>query len=1396
MRRPLPRLALVLAFVIPTPAVAQNAADLKPSAYAVKDARVVVEPGTVLPKATVVVRDGLIAAVGADVAVPADALVIDGAGLTVYPGFLDAGSPRGYDPALRRSQGGPPAADDRIADPLAATQPDNRKGMTPEFAAQTALKLDEEAVAPWRRVGFTAHLVVPEGGYLSGTSALVSLSGAVPREALLKAPVALHSRFGRVTDPGYPGALMGIVAHNRQIMLDAGWLRRRQAAFDAAGKAGKRPAADPALEALWPALDGKLPVAFEADTADQINRALDFAAEFKLKPVIVGGRDAWKLADRLKADGVPVVLRLNLPTAADTEKELPVRVREDQERIRKEQAGCAAALHKAGVKFAFMTAGLTGQRAPETFRENVRKVIAAGLPADVALAALTRDAADLLGVSAQVGRVTKGRAAHLVVTDGDFNVAGTKYKWAFADGNRFDLGDQAVPPAGVAAEAAAETAARTPPRPGQGRPTPKVDPPGPPPAGSPAAQAPGANTPGSPAPGGRPGGGMLRRGGNREAAAFNGDGFRAIVPFLDAVEAWTTETEADRKPALKTGGNVLLRGATVLTLAGKTLPKADILVRGGKIAAVGAGLEAPAGVTVIDATGLFVMPGIIDTHAHCAVSGGVNEATLSVVPEVRVRDVIDSEDVQIYRALGGGVTMARLLHGSANVIGGQDAVIKLKYGRPAKEMLVADAPKGVKFALGENVKRSDGRFPNSRLGVEAVLIRSFTEAQTYKKRWAEYEKSKNTNDPLPEPRRDLRLEALAEVLAGDIRVHSHCYRADEILMLLRVADQFGVKVRSLQHVLEGYKVAPEIAAHGASVSLFSDWWAYKIEAFDAIPYAARLLRDAGANVCLKSDDNELMRHLYQEAAKLVKYCAFSPDEALQAVTLNPAKQLGLDHRLGTIEVGKDADLAVFSGHPLNGYSRCELTLVDGEVFFQRADKLVANPLAAAAPSEPPAPFAAIPELPKGVYVLKGGTVHQPGKEPFKGTVVVDAQKGEIVRVITAGEKVDAPEGAKEVDVTGLHVYPGLIDAGTSLGLVEIESLRETIDTRDGGDFQPDLRAGIGVNPDSELIPVTRANGVLAAVTRPTGSLMPGQGTLINLAGWTPGEMTVKDLVALNIEYPAEARGRGGFGPPPAEGEGESPAARFRRDEKLAKLKELFETARRYDAAKAAGLNPVANPRLESLLPYAKGEKPVVITANKKADILGALKLADDLKVKPILSGGADAWKVAGELKRRDVPVVLGPVMALPREAGERYDVAYETAAKLHRAGVRFCIRSEGGSNSRNLPYEAATAVAYGLPAEEALKAVTVYPAAIFGAGDVLGTVEAGKKANLFVSTGDPLQPTTQVLAVFVDGRPYEPTNKQTRLYDKYRKRLDEVKSGQTPPPAGGGGGGSGAGSGP
>jgi imidazolonepropionase-like amidohydrolase len=862
------------------------------------------------------------------------------------------------------------------------------------------------------------------------------------------------------------------------------------------------------------------------------------------------------------------------------------------------------------------------------------------------------------------------------------------------------------------------------------------------------------------------------------------------APFVGppTFEDENTEIEADRKPALKTGGNVLIKGAIVFTVSNGTKPNCDILVKNGKIAAIGPNLTADANVKVIDATGLSAMPGIIDTHSHFASTGGLNEMSLSVVPEVRVRDVVEGDDVQIYRALAGGVTTARILHGSANCVGGQDAVLKMKYGLPGRELIVTDGPRGVKFALGENVKRTDGRFPNTRLGVEAVLIRAFTEAQEYQKAWDKFEEAKKVGKPIAEPRRDLRLEALADILKGDLKVHCHCYRADEILMLLRVADKFGFKVKSLQHVLEGYKIAPEIAAHGASVSLFSDWWAYKIEAFDAIPFAAALLRSAGASVCLKSDSNELMRHMYQEATKLIKYGGLSEADALASITINAAKQLGIDKRTGSLDVGKDADIAIFNGHPLNSFSRVELALVEGEVYFQRSPKMASEAIAAAPPVAPRDNPFKLPERVSGPIAIRGATIHPvSGPSIPNGTVVIDQGR---IRAVGANGAAEIPPNATIIPGEGLHLYPGMIDAGTVLGLAEIESSRETNDFREGGDFQPDLRASIAINPDSELIPVTRANGVTTVVTRPTGSIVAGQSVLLNLSGWTPKEMTVMDGLALNVDFPPSINvgfGRRGGNPAMEEAFSGRALQRRQRDEKVKRLRELFAQAIAYDEGRKLSPSTPANPRLEAVVPYARGEKPVVMQASRKADILEVLKLADELKLKIVLSGATDAWRVADELKKRDIPVIVGPVMAMPSEREEPFDAPFTAPAKLHAAGVRYCIRTgttgganSGSSNTRNLPYEAAFAVSYGLPEEEGLKSITLYPAQILGVEKELGSIDVGKRANLVLSTGNPMQASSQVQAIFIDGKPLEPTSKQTRLYDRYKERLREVQEGRTP----------------
>ena len=407
-------------------------------------------------------------------------------------------------------------------------------------------------------------------------------------------------------------------------------------------------------------------------------------------------------------------------------------------------------------------------------------------------------------------------------------------------------------------------------------------------------------------------------------------------------------------PAAPVEKTFAIMGGTVITVGPQgTIPNGTVLVRGKRILAVGAGIPVPPGTPVINATGQYVMPGIIDAHSHTAAEQNVNECTDVVTAEVRVADVIDHRDVDIYRELAGGVTLLNVLHGSCNAIGGQNAVIKLRWGRPPDELLYQEAPRGIKFALGENPKRSNftvpgqRRYPATRMGVEVVLREAFREARAYKREWEDYEKTGRASGAVA-PRRILRLEAVRDILDGKVMVHAHCYRSDEILMLIRLADEFGFKVRVFQHVLEGYQVASEIARHGAGASTFSDWWAYKIEAWDATPYNAAVMAAHGVTVSLNSDSDELARRLYWEAAKAVKYGGVSEDEALKMITINPAWQLGVEKRVGSIEPGKDADLAIFSAHPFSPDARVELTMVEGAVVFDRARDLAARPAAPAA----------------------------------------------------------------------------------------------------------------------------------------------------------------------------------------------------------------------------------------------------------------------------------------------------------------------------------------------------------------------------------------------------------------------------------------------------------------
>ncbi|PYS90569.1 MAG: amidohydrolase [Acidobacteria bacterium] len=394
----------------------------------------------------------------------------------------------------------------------------------------------------------------------------------------------------------------------------------------------------------------------------------------------------------------------------------------------------------------------------------------------------------------------------------------------------------------------------------------------------------------------------------------------------------------------QSGGNVLIKNATVMTAAKGTLENTDILVTNGKIAKIGKNIAAPANAKVIDATGKYVSPGIIDAHSHSMLDA-INEGSLAVTSMVRTRDVIDPKDVAIYRALAGGVTSALLLHGSANPIGGQSTTVKFKWGRPADEFPIEGAPPGIKFALGENVKRSNftpqagqtPRYPRTRMGTMEVLRDAFRRAKDYKQSLDDFKAGK-TKVP---PRRDLELEPLVEVLEGKRLVHCHGYRSDEHLNLMLLADEFGFRIATLQHALEAYKIAPEVAKRGTGASIFADSWSYKLEAYDSIPYNGYILWKNGVLVSINSDSDERMRRLNLDAAKMEKYGGVPEEEALKMITLNPAKQLGIDKRTGSIEQGKDGDILIWNVHPFSPYSHVEMTLIEGDVYFDRA-KDIAN----------------------------------------------------------------------------------------------------------------------------------------------------------------------------------------------------------------------------------------------------------------------------------------------------------------------------------------------------------------------------------------------------------------------------------------------------------------------
>ena len=947
--------------------------DASPRVHALVGARIVVAPGQVIEHGTLVLRDGVIEAVGADIAVPADARVWDVAGRTLYAGFIESNStlflPETWKPIpVRPASDGPPDATSPAAlaarpEPATGTHSWNPR-VTPERGAARALTPDPKSAEKLRALGFTTANVAPARGMFRGGGALVALGSGNFNSGVVRVSTAqeVAFEFGNFSDRSYPTSLMGALALVRQTLLDAQWYAATQATYAAHPGVGvERPETNESLAALGVVIKGEQTVMFELEDELDVPRVLKLAEEFKLRVALRGTGTEYRVRAVLAKAKVPVVLPLDFPEVPEVdvaEKAVDVQLHELQQW---ELAPAnAARLAEVGVPIAFTTAHL--KKPDVEFWSRVRKTVARGLSTDAALAALTTTPAGMFGVAATHGTLEKGKTANLVVARGDlfkaddaaielvwidgepfeqeswqkFDARGTwKISWIGAKGPE-ELVIRGARPARLRAKAGEKDVT---------------------------VNAAEKNTLSFLLPAELFGatGGTVRLIAGGKGDELNGTGelpdgtalrwsAKRTAPMkAEAPEAKTVDEKffasTDTYPAGAYGRKglpaqpaaMLIKNATVWTSGpAGIIEGGDVLVVQGKISQVGKNLAAPADAMVIDGTGLHVTPGLIDCHSHTAVNRGINEGASSVTIEVRVGDVVDPTDIDIYRELAGGLTVANMLHGSANAMGGQNQVIKLRWGAGAEEMKFAGAKPGVKFALGENVVRANfgsgprTRYPMSRMGVPEIMLDTFNRAREYERAWADYRAGH-----APLPRRDLRLEAAVEILHGDRVIHIHSYRADEVLAFIRLAEQQHLTVATFQHILEGYKVASEIAKLGAGGSTFSDWWGYKFEVFDAIPYNGALMTSAGVNVSFNSDSDELARRLNTEAAKAVKYGGVAPAEALKFVTLNPAKQLRIDDRVGSLEPGKDADFVIWNGSPLSTMARPNQTWIDGRRYFDR-----------------------------------------------------------------------------------------------------------------------------------------------------------------------------------------------------------------------------------------------------------------------------------------------------------------------------------------------------------------------------------------------------------------------------------------------------------------------------
>ena len=947
-----------------------------PSVWALTGATVTTRPGETIRNATIVIRQERIESAGANVKVPADARVIDVSGRHIYAGFFDAMTEQSMSESSSKSA-------------ACYWNPQIR----PARRVASDFKPDSSLNETLRKQGVTARLAAPSGRILNGFGAVVLTSNQPVQHAIVRADVTQHARLtaSRNSDRTYPNSPMGAVALARQALYDAQWYELAWQAANANPKLS-RPERNEDLDALNEMRKANVPLVVDTSNELFFLRADRFANEFGLRLIVHGSGNEYRRLEAIRKTGRAILLPVSFPkppNVATFEASLDVTT---EELLHWDHAPeNPKRLSDVGVTFAFCSTGLSEKG---SYLKQIRKAVSRGLTESAALRALTTTPATLFGVDDQLGTLEAGRLASLVITDRPVFEDDAKTVETWVAGERFEFTSR--PQRDLAGKWLVELA-----EPQEGLPKSlelKLDENGESKLSGSLRRETKDDT-GETVEAGRVALNESRlsltvrsdavgvEGVSRLTVVISPDGKSALGQIVwpagtksrvtlkrkqeppkpprhlppmpeskKSEESGNGKEEASEKPVPASfavnfplgayGVNsipkrprlVAFRNATVWTCGPQGILKnATVLIRDGKVWKVGRKVNVPKRARVVDATGMHISPGIIDCHSHFATDGGVNESGQAVTAEVRIGDFVDCDDINIYRQLAGGVTSSNILHGSANPIGGQNQVVKLRWGSLGEDMKFKQAPSGIKFALGENVKQSNWgdefttRYPQTRMGVEQIFRDEFQAAIEYRRRRDEWTR---TREGLP-PRRDLELDAIVEILDGQRWIHCHSYRQDEILALIRVLDDYKIRIGTFQHILEGYKVADAMAKHGAMGSAFSDWWAYKFEVYDAIPYAGALMHNAGVVVSYNSDDRELARHLNHEAAKAVKYGGVPPEEALKFVTLNPAKQLRIDRYVGSLEPGKDADLVLWSSSPLSTMSRCEQTWIDGRLYFDR-----------------------------------------------------------------------------------------------------------------------------------------------------------------------------------------------------------------------------------------------------------------------------------------------------------------------------------------------------------------------------------------------------------------------------------------------------------------------------